>query len=332
MKKVIFISAMLLASFVLHSQDYVETLHNGSNGYINNVGVGNLDFQHEGVTKMSLTDGGRLGIGTTTPAQALHVRGRSRASFAGGLNEYVEIYHGGSHGFINTVGDGNLDFRHDGSTKMSLTSAGRLGIGTNAPTEALEVNGNIKLPDADPNTGSIYFGGLTDQSEVGMRLFGGDVLNGALPGGFIDVVADNAYSGLRFRVDQNNGSLERMRIRADGKVVIGNDNNINTPGDYKLYVDNGILTEKVKVATVNSADWADYVFDEDYKLNSTQEVESFIKENKHLPNVPSAQKVSENGVDMVEMDATLLRQIEELWLHTIKLNKRIQELEDQLNK
>jgi len=89
--------------------------------------------------------------------------------------------------------------------------------------------------------------------------------------------------------------------------------------DYALYVTKGILTEKVKVAKVE--DWADYVFAEDYKLNTIEEVENFIEENKHLPNVPSAAEVSENGVDMVEMDATLLRQIEELWLHVIEMNK-----------
>jgi len=69
---------MLLASFVLQAQEYVETIHDGNNGYINNVGDGNLDFQHEGGTKMSLTDAGRLGIGITAPVQALHVKGRCR--------------------------------------------------------------------------------------------------------------------------------------------------------------------------------------------------------------------------------------------------------------
>jgi len=158
---------------------------------------------------------GHVGIGITTPAQPLHVKGRIRASF-----------------IINTVGDGNLDFRHSSITKMSLKSDGKVVIG------------------------------------------------------------DNGY-----------------------------DNAINTPGDYRLYVVDGILTEKVKVANVNSADWADYVFESDYDLNSTEEVETFIKANKHLPNVPSAKAVSENGIDVAKMDATLLRQIEELWLHVIELKK-----------
>ena len=111
-----------------------------------------------------------------------------------------------------------------------------------------------------------------------------------------------------------------MRVEQSGKVEIGFANT-NTTGDYKLYVESGILTEKVKVATVGSTNWADYVFEKDYKRNSLEKVESFIEANKHLPNVPSAKEVEANGIEMVEMDATLLRQIEELWLHTIDINK-----------
>lgn len=119
------------------------------------------------------------------------------------------------------------------------------------------------------------------------------------------------------------GDFSTDLLTINGTMRIGN---VTTPSGYKLYVDDGILTEKVKVATVGSADWADYVFEENYDLNSTEDVAKFIKENKHLPNVPSAQEVSENGVDMVEMDATLLRQIEELWLHMIELKKEMNKL------
>jgi len=105
---------------------------------------------------------------------------------------------------------------------------------------------------------------------------------------------------------------------------------IVNPDMYGLYVGKGILTEKVKVANINSGDWSDYVFEADYDLNSTEEVETFIKENKHLPNVPSAKEVGKNGVEMVEMDATLLRQIEELWLHVIELKKENEALKTEI--
>jgi len=104
---------------------------------------------------------------------------------------------------------------------------------------------------------------------------------------------------------------------ADGDIVL--DASQNSP--YGLYVGKGILTEKVKVAPRDDAFWSDYVFEEDYDLNTIEEVEGFIKKNKHLPNVPSAKEVSKKGIDVAEMDATLLRQIEELWLHMIELKK-----------
>lgn len=121
-----------------------------------------------------------------------------------------------------------------------------------------------------------------------------------------------------------------MSINNQGGIVIGDPDVVWTPNGYRLYVEEGILTERVKVAQVNSVDWADYVFDEDYERNSTEEVERFVKANKHLPNVPSAKEVSENGVDMVEMDATLLRQIEELWLHVIDLKKENEALKSEV--
>ncbi len=100
--------------------------------------------------------------------------------------------------------------------------------------------------------------------------------------------------------------------------------------DFKLYVEKGIISERVKVATVDSNDWCDYVFEKDYELNSIKEVEQFIQKNKHLPNVPSAQEVEENGIEMAEMDATLLRQIEELWLHMIELKKENEALKTEV--
>src|SRR5690606_910854 len=95
---------------------------------------------------------------------------------------------------------------------------------------------------------------------------------------------------------------------------------------YRLFVEDGILTEKVKVAVKNTSDWADYVFADEYKLMPLEQVEKFVKENNHLPNVPSAVEVVESGIDVAKMDAKLLEKIEELTLYIIQQQKEINEL------
>lgn len=90
-----------------------------------------------------------------------------------------------------------------------------------------------------------------------------------------------------------------------------------------LSVDGLILAKEVRVAVSTTTHWADYVFENNYKLKSLYEVEEYIKKHKHLPNVPSAEDVTKNGIDMLEMNATLLKKIEELTLYTIELKKQL---------
>jgi hypothetical protein len=91
-----------------------------------------------------------------------------------------------------------------------------------------------------------------------------------------------------------------------GNVRIGN---VATPAGYSLYVEQGVTAEKFKYALNNTSDWSDYVFAKDYKLATLSDVDAFIKENHHLPDVPSAEEVVCSGVDMAKMDATLLRKV-----------------------
>jgi hypothetical protein len=131
-------------------------------------------------------------------------------------------------------------------------------------------------------------------------------------------------------LDNSSGSpawSERMAVYNDGKVAIGGGliGSGNIPGGYLLYVEKGILTEKLKVA--NSGDpinWADFVFNADYDLMPLHKVEAYIKTNKHLPEIPSAKEVAADGIDVAEMDAKLLQKIEELTLYVIEQQKQLQ--------
>jgi hypothetical protein len=114
-----------------------------------------------------------------------------------------------------------------------------------------------------------------------------------------------------------------------GALVIGN---TPTPSGYKLYVETGILTEKVKVAIKTSANWADYVFEDNYALQPLSQVEQYIRENKHLPGIPAANEIVEHGLDLGSMDAKLLEKIEELTLHLIRLEKEVELLKQNQKK
>ncbi len=111
---------------------------------------------------------------------------------------------------------------------------------------------------------------------------------------------------------------ELLLLKTDGKVVIGDTSMISTPGEYNLYVQNGILTEKVKVALRDLSQWSDNAFSQTPPISV---VENSILTKSHLPGIPSALSLVKSGYELQEMDAKLLAQIEWLWQYTIKLNK-----------
>jgi hypothetical protein len=122
------------------------------------------------------------------------------------------------------------------------------------------------------------------------------------------------------------GDFALNQLKFNGKVGIGNGfgnfptiaGSVNVAA-YNLFVKGGILTEEVRV-NLQSA-WADYVFEENYNLKSLEEVEAFISQNGHLPNMPSAKQVKEEGIELGEMVKMQQEKIEELTLYLLQLNK-----------
>jgi hypothetical protein len=218
--------------------------------------------------------------------------------------------------------DANQSVGGIGNTaSVSIESTGYVGIGTITPVEKLDVFGNIRINNrtlflrgllvngAPDNNHGLAYNGLYSATSISID---GPVLFG-WKGGALGSTSSNPGPKIALVWDEY------------GKVGIGTTN--MPDNSYRLYVRDGIRTEKIKVDVASSNGWADYVFDTEYKLMSLGELEEFINANKHLPEIPCAEDVVANGVELAEMQATLLKKIEELTLYILAQNKRIDELE-----
>lgn len=123
----------------------------------------------------------------------------------------------------------------------------------------------------------------------------------------------------------SDGPIFRM-----GKVGIGfaQEPLWQNAANYNLLVKGDILTEQFKVCKEGGVGWCDYVFEPDYPLRSLADTEQFIKNNKHLPGMPSAADIEEaGGIEMADMSLRQQEKIEELYLHLIALNKQLKKVE-----
>jgi hypothetical protein len=116
-------------------------------------------------------------------------------------------------------------------------------------------------------------------------------------------------------LDPSNSSLS---LKVAGKIESNEIEVVNL--DTESLESDEIKTNSLNVKVNNVAD---YVFNEDYNLRSLEELEQFIKVNKHLPDVPSATELEATGLDVAEMNNLLLQKIEELTLYVIELEKRV---------
>jgi hypothetical protein len=112
----------------------------------------------------------------------------------------------------------------------------------------------------------------------------------------------------------------------NGKVGIGT---TDTKG-YLLAVKGNAIFEKVKVQQYQN--WPDHVFDPAYRLRTLHEVEQYIQQHHHLPEVPSAAEVNKNGIDVGDNQAVLLKKIEELTLYVIDLKKENERMNKKIEK
>lgn len=179
-----------------------------------------------------------------------------------------------------------------------------VGIGTSTPTGLLEIKG--------PYNGNSQLIINTTNSGGELRFSDNDV-----PQGFVWYNQTNNYMAF----GRGNAS-NSMFVNGSGDFGIG-----TTTPDSKLTVKGTIHTQEVKV-DLNGSAAPDYVFEKDYPLFSLGELKTYIDQNKHLPEIPSATEMEMNGINLKEMNLLLLKKVEELTLYIIEQDKRLKKLEN----
>ena len=246
--------------------------------------------------------GGNVGIGTINPTAKLEIRHNS------------------------SVGDPHLELAEtdtDDAARMYFINAG-----SNRRFSITATPG-----DADPRMSFFYNDGNSSKrllaikgEEETVRVNGLLEVDGDLrlrsPNNHAFDLRVTGNGNLRFL--RNGGNTALMIDDQTGRVGIGS-NVTSIPANVQLAVDGKVKCREVRVTNDG---WADFVFDEDYELLSLEEVEQFIEDNHHLPDVPSAEEVLENGTDLGAIDAILLQKIEELTLYMIDLKKENAEMKE----
>ncbi|OFY73963.1 MAG: hypothetical protein A2275_17800 [Bacteroidetes bacterium RIFOXYA12_FULL_35_11] len=271
-----------------------------------------------------INDSNKVGIGNNTNLQAdLDVTGSIRSSNLSGTgSKLVQVNNNGI--FSTTSFDPStltsLNYWHTTDTSHLYTTFANVGIGTENPQVNLHLKGITESTGTNPL--STYF---RIEDEVHYT-----------PNGSRNVYWDFIVSGLDqkfiIRNTADNDTTNVLVLGEDGRMGISTDLQPVSGSDtlYKLYVGGGIKARDIKV---KSNLWADYVFDNKYKLMPITELEDFIKRNKHLPGIPSANEIENNdGFEVGAMQQKLLEKIEEQSLYIINLQKQIDELKKLVNK
>lgn len=265
-------------------------------------------------------------------------------AFTPGPNQLKFVINADGKVGVGKVPAKSLDVAEDANIDNTLTVGAIAGASS---PDVLTVSGNITFTRPSDNqvrnirartsAGSLmFFANTAGENGPSISLNGITNTGSATPGGvsFNSVGTGTAPAFDFYNYDPSgSGSWNaRMRITADGKVIIGS-TTLPTPAGYNLYVDNGILTKRLKVALpTDPLSWSDFVFNDDYELRSLDEVESYIAKHKHLPEIPSAAEVHRDGIDVAQMDAKLLQKIEELTLYLLAQQKEINLLKKKLKK
>jgi hypothetical protein len=213
-------------------------------------------------------------------------------------------------------------------TKFIVMPDGSCGVNITNPRAALDVRGSQAPNRPAAIFGSRAIGTNNTNNSFGLNQYYTQQVQ------FVPNLKENGYNQIVKAGDQGMFFSDGQGLEgsnSNGSFVLAPWSESGNPSIGGLRIDANGNTEchgtfRATEVKINPQWWSDFVFADDYKLMSLNEVESFIKKNKHLPNIPSENEVLENGIDVANMQALQQQKIEELTLYLIDLKKEIESL------
>jgi hypothetical protein len=278
---------------------------------------------------------GYLGVGTPSVTKKFEVwdgnAGRFTFSAAGCTSGYEIAQTIDNTGYRLNVNSTirNYKVATNGADRLTITNTGLVGLGTTAPSQALSLTGRMAIAPSGTGSDEGYNGDLM----ITKPLASGQYIN-LVRTGIVPWSIGTVYNSSTFAIGVGTSSDAAFTHPFFNIDINGNVGIATTIPDSKLTVNGTIHATEVKVDLTVPAD---YVFKSDYKLMPLNEVEKYVKTNSHLPEIPSAEEITKNGLKMGEMQNKLLQKVEELTLYMIEQQKtinqqsaKIEELEKKL--
>ena len=295
----------------------------------NTDGIGSVSLAD---AKLTVLSNGFVGIGESNPTEKLVIRGGNLSMYNTGLptvallgstligKTYLNLSTSGDAGGFSTI----QSVKASGSAYGTLglnSGGGNVGIGTVNPGSTLSVlSGNTGI-SIHPG-GAPYFGTIGFNRESGS----GTIFNTA---GNAFQINNGPDDNLHFQTYSRTGN----QVEPNSLVIMGSSGNVgigtaDTRG-FKLAVAGPAIATEVTVKSLSQ--WPDYVFAPQYMLPSLSSVKAFVAQNRHLPELPSAQDVARQGVALGELNRLLVKKLEELTLYLMKQQDQIEELHKKVN-